>query len=394
MKKCLFSIILLVSILLSSCSTNVEPHTNATIVHTTPVQTQEYETGLDYLGLVTAQDTKRYSFLMGGRIEEIYVQEGDVVAAGAPLAKLDTTQLELTVSTSSNSIHIAENSIATLTESLNAAQAALDSTQLNLERYQTLYEAGAASSVEVENLELQLESQRATYTQIEQELASAQFSLSNSKLAQQQAQKNLDDATLVADYDGIVMELPYKPGEVVGSGYPVVIMKSSSKIVTVGVSSDDIGKVDYNSTIRINGEMIGKVEQISQYPDESLRAYPVDISLDTEQYAIGDMVNVRIITGTAQASFVPVQSIFNLDGLDYVYIVGDDGIVSRHQVFRQSVSEDMVGVNGLEDGMSVISDGIKDIKENESVTAVDSTGADSAVKSKAEESTAESEDVT
>lgn len=388
MKKGLLLVALSAVVLLGGCAQEEEGHSGPSVVQVTPVQPMDYEVGLDYLGLVTARDTKRYSFLSGGQLEELYVREGDTVASGDPLASLDTTQLELTVSTSSNSIQIAENSIATLTESLETARSALETAQRNLERYEALYEAGAASLVEVENMQLQVDSQRASCAQMENDLASAQSSLSNSRLAKQQAQENLANATLVADCDGIVMELPYEPGEVVGSGAPVVIVKSASKVITVGVSADDISKVTLASTIRIDGEIDGRVDKIGQYPDEALQAYPVEIVLDSDRCAIGDMVDVRIVTGTSSAGFVPVQSIFNVDGLDYVYIVGEDGLVSRRQVIRRTISEDMVGVDGLEDGMSVICDGIKAVKENEIVTAVPRAEADASGNSETAEPSA------
>lgn len=114
--------------------------------------------------------------MTGGKIAEIYVEKGEYVEPGRRLAQLDTTQLELTASISANGGEMVENSIVNLTEALQAANEAPETTRHNLERYESLYENDAISLSNLENMRLQLTSQQAICTKLENDLANVRIS--------------------------------------------------------------------------------------------------------------------------------------------------------------------------------------------------------------------------
>lgn len=343
MKKLCFWIIVISTFLLAGCSGKETSVPEKKLVKVTPVEVIEYETGYDYLGIVQAKDTKNYAFLSGGKLEEVYVKAGEAVKAGDPLAKLDSSSLEININTARTNVNSLKASVAT-------AKSALDASAV-------LHASGYISDKD-------WEAQNSQYITL-----SGSYDMAVDSL--KQAEKSLQEATIYAQEDGIVMEVPYKAGEIIASGYPAVILKSSQKVVTVGVSAEDISKVHMDSKVKIDDTVEGRIDSIDQYPDEKTRTYPVDVTFDSEQYMIGDMVDVRIITGKESGCFVPVQSIFNIDGLDYIYFVDESGIVSRQQITWQELKDDKVRVEGLEPGMSVVSDGLKNIKENDSVTIVE-----------------------
>lgn len=342
MKRACWGVIVILPLLLSGCAEKEPAVSKGRVVNVTPVEEMEYETGYNYLGIVRARDTKNYSFLSGGKLEDVYVEEGEAVKAGGALAKLDTSSLEISINTARTNVNSLKASVA-------AAKSALDASA-------ALHASGYISDKD-------WEAQNSQYITLSGNYEMAVDSL-------KQAEKNLRESTLYAQEDGIVMEVPYKKGEIIGSGYPAVVLKSNQKVVTVGVSAKDIASVNVSSEVMIDDTVKGSIDSISQYPDEKTRTYPVDVVFESEQYMIGDMVDVDIITGTSSGCFVPVQSIFNIDGLDFVYIVDENGIVSRRQITQEELKDDRVRVDGIELGMSVISDGLKNIKENDQVTVL------------------------
>ncbi len=134
----------------------------------------------------------------------------------------------------------------------------------------------------------------------------------------------------------------------ISAGYPAVVMKSDQKAVTIGVSADDISRVSMDSKVMIDGTIETSIDKIGQYPDEKIRAYPVDVVLVSDICVIRDMVSVIIITEKKEGVCVPMWNLVNIDGLDYVYIVDQDGLLSRRQVIRRSFIQDMVQIEGLE----------------------------------------------
>ena len=401
------SLVLSLGIGLSGCSQSETIDSAVKTVSVVQADAGTFSVGLDYIGVVQPKETSNYAFLSGGKIAEIYVEEGQQIKKGQLLAKLDTTQLEISASMSANSLQIAQvtldqisatydtniqntqHTIDTLTESLKASQAALETAQLNLERYETLYEIGGVSETEMENMRLQVSSQQASYTQLQNELASAQTTLENlkisreqdllsaqasassSSLAQQQAEQNLNDATLTADRDGIIMEIPYKEGEVVGAGYPVVITKSQELMVAVGVSVEDYGKISKDCSVLINGEIRGTIDTISPYPDLNTRTYEVDILFEAQDLSAGDTVDVSISVGQEEGVLVPIESIFQVDGLDYVYVVNEENRVNKQQVTLGEPRGSSVRVSGLDSNARVVTNGAKLLNENEIVSIDD-----------------------
>ncbi len=90
-------------------------------------------------GTVEARRRVALMFKSPGRVAEVYVEAGDEVAAGDPLVKLDTSELELQVAQARAGLAAAEARLAQLkagpsAEDLAAAQAAVDSAQAQLEK--------------------------------------------------------------------------------------------------------------------------------------------------------------------------------------------------------------------------------------------------------------------
>ena len=114
------------------------------------------------------------------------------------------------------------------------------------------------------------------------------------------------------------------------------------------------------------------LKNISAFPDEETMLYPVDIAFNSDQIVAGDTVDVQIVTGEGKGTFIPLESTFNLDGIDYVFIVSGNDTkqdkINKHQVELNEIKEDQIRVTGLKPGMKVVVDGVKSLKENDFVT--------------------------
>ena len=163
------------------------------------------------------------------------------------------------------------------------------------------------------------------------------------------------------------MELPYKEGEVIAAGYPVVVAKSKELVVTVGASDAEYNNIKIGGTALINGKAVGIIDTIAQYPDEKTRTYAVDIAVDGD-YTIGETVDVKIVTGNVSGCYVPIDAVFNSDGVDYVYAVNSENRIYKKQVVLGEFSGDKVEVQ-IDDSLAiVVTEGVKNLRENDLVT--------------------------
>ncbi|MTI57076.1 efflux RND transporter periplasmic adaptor subunit [Geosporobacter ferrireducens] len=361
-----------------------------------------YPVGIDYLGYVKAKETKNYSFITGGRIEEIYVRKGQKIKNGDILAKLDTTYLQYANSIESNNMAIAENTliktkesydtniknaeinIKTMETAIEAAKIGLDTFKSRVDALETLYKQGSLAEKEWETVVAEYKAKESEYEGLlgyyetvkkdfenlkqnkEKDIQIASANIAMVQTAQARAQKNISDAVLKADADGYVLDIAFKKGEIVGAGYPVVIAKSEQLIVTIGVSTEDYGKISKESKVKINDVLDGKIDSIALYPDEQTRTYAVDIAFEGE-LPIGEIVDITILQEEEKGKFVPIESVFNIDGVDYVYVVGKNNRVSRQQIIVEDVKGSLIKISNLEEGLFVVTEGIKTLRENDIV---------------------------
>ena len=325
--------------------------------------------------------------------------------------------LEKTISTYDTNIQAAKTSIETLNTSIAAAeqgieagqksidanQVALDAAENALNRLKqklsdakALNNAGGVSDSDVKDLETNLVSKQAEYDTKVAELNSAKAELQSKKAevsslydkkktaqdtlnnlyvskdkdvkaAQAAVSSAINDSTITADADGYVMELPYKEGEVIAAGYPVVVAKSTDMVVSVGVSDEDISKIKLGGKAIIKDGVTGTISTIAQYPNEDTRTYAVDISVPADKFTIGETVNVKIVTGSATGCYVPINAVFNMDGVDYVYAINPENKVYKKQVVRGSIDGDKVEVKIDDPTATIITDGVRSLRENDTV---------------------------
>ena len=179
---------------------------------------------------------------------------------------------------------------------------------------------------------------------------------------------------IYAGIDGIVSEVINRSGEVVGAGYPVIILRSAEHIVRVGVTDDDLLRIekfgDPVVTVDLDGKIIeAKLDDINKIPDESSRTYTVTVTLnDKTEYLIGKLGTVSFELARQSGMWLPINHIQN-DGEDYVYIVNSENRVERKNLKLKEINNDLVRVEGLEEGNRVITIGNSIVKEGQQVEA-------------------------
>ncbi|MBE2223683.1 MAG: HlyD family efflux transporter periplasmic adaptor subunit [Anaerolineae bacterium] len=157
MKQRLFALLLLLTAVLLGCQNGPEPPTpdatveaeiSATATAVAAIPTPERQEGVTILAegqIVASNPELVLSFSTSGELLDVYVQPGDVVAAGDLLAELDTAELDRQLLTAQTNLTSAQIQLANAEQDLedNLAQA-----QLNLERIQVQLNQNYAGGTE------------------------------------------------------------------------------------------------------------------------------------------------------------------------------------------------------------------------------------------------------
>jgi len=256
--------------------------------HTVVVRRGTITATVQATGTVQPRRQARLSLRTGGTVQEIHVEVGDKVEAGAVLLRLDTADLERAVRQAelalearraelqnarlgpdASQVEIARANLRRATVQLQAAQAAYD---------EVANEPDAATSPEavaLENAKASYEQAKAEFERIvegptPEEIARLENQVAAAEVALQEAEARLAQAQLVAPFPGIVLEVTVHEGENVGPGQPLILLADLSTLEIVAeIDEIDIGEVQPGQAVKI---------RLDAFPGEELRGTVVHVA--------------------------------------------------------------------------------------------------------------------
>lgn len=203
-------------------------------------------------GVVEAAQERALSFAMSGTVAELLVEEGQQVAAGAVLARLDATAIARDLTTARTNLASAqadlqnliaqqrvdrlelEGAVTSAQNALASAEQTLRDAEAQLATTEQLFEAGAASRNELERArealgQAQRQVQQATVSlQAARQRAESFDQLALARRASSEAnitglqtriatlEETLRDTELIAPFSGVVASIGFKVGDLVG----------------------------------------------------------------------------------------------------------------------------------------------------------------------------------
>lgn len=237
------------------------------------------------------------------------------------------------------------------------SQFALD----NYNKITKLHKEGAVSEQQFNEAELKLKLSRASL-----EATTAQYE--QAKSSYKSIKNTINDATIVADEAGYVVDIISKEGENTSAGMPVILLRPEKQIIHVGLSQEDVKKVSIGQSAKIildDFQGDGKISNIDYIPDQQSRTYDTEIEMTKElsakEFLIGSIAKVSININEKRGVWIPIRTLMS-DGEDYVYIVEEDRILRRNILLGQ-VHENKVLVEGLLEGELLVTEGMKYVKD-------------------------------
>jgi HlyD family secretion protein len=218
-------------------------------------------------------------FQVGGRVAQITAREGDRVVAGAMLARLDQRELEarraaaVAQSDAARALLVEmergarPEEVRQTQSGVSAAQQRLQEAEAALTRARRLYEGGAISREALDQAQTANTVARAQYQQAREQLSlvhtgpraervdaqRAMVRQAEASIAQVQA--TLDNAAIVAPFNGVVTVRHREPGESAAPGAPVItVMNTQDRWVRIYVREDQVGRVAIGQEARITSD--------------------------------------------------------------------------------------------------------------------------------------------
>lgn len=343
--------------LASSRSTPTETVEAAQVL---PVETtvlaasDSYTTRRAYTGELVARRSSDLGFERAGKAIALLVDEGDVVEAGAPLARLDVRDLEvqrqqLEAQRRQVLAQLQELETGPRGEDIASAQAAVSdlSNQLELARLQEqrraeLYEKGAVSREEWDERRFGANAIADRLAQAQSQLAELQNGTRQEQVAAQVAQVDqidaqieaidvsLDKSVLLAPFSGEISQRAIDEGAVVSNGQTVVSLVENSAVeARVGVPVEVAQRLAVGESLPVSvGGRSYPATVTAKLPALEVNSQTVTVVLALEDGAsvvMGETARLAIAQTQSTAGYwLPSTALIAGDrGLWSVYVLGD-----------------------------------------------------------------------
>ncbi|MBI2836530.1 MAG: efflux RND transporter periplasmic adaptor subunit [Chloroflexi bacterium] len=328
-------------------------------------------------GTLAALREAKLTFATGGRVEQVFVKEGDNVSAGAPLARLDIAALELALARAEAAQDEAKLALLQAQGDLEQAKIAFEQARVNrdqamIARDQIAYDLremektknisedllrivrarleAARSQLAVAEAQLAFAASQLEPVELRLSLAQSQERLAGQSLALNQ--KQLDEATITAPFDGVVARIDVKERDTVSTSTVVVHLIDPKRLeMEVEVDEIDVTSVTPQQKVSIEVDALpgtkleGRVSSIGLLPAQAsgIILYEVKVAFDAPS-------NLGLRTGMSANADIIVSERENVLLVPERAITRDGQGKRTVMVRRGEVEEEREVIAGASDG--------------------------------------------
>lgn len=280
-----------------------------------------------------------------GRLEKVYVHEGDRVEKGQVLAILEQMDTDANLLSAKGSFL--------------DAQTSLRKAETDLARYEKLYATGAVSQQVVDDYRFARDNAAA-------KLEAARGSL-------QGMESKAAGTVVTAPADGIVAKRFYQEGYYAKAGTPLFAIADISTLkTTIHIPEGQVTGVKVGNEADIalpaypGKKLVGKITRIAPVADLPAHTFAAEVSVDnSEGLLAGVYANVSLIGELReQVLTIPMHAIVMRDDQQTVFVADAQGVVQR-RVLTLGYSDDKVAevLSGLDEKDTIVVEGHNKLRE-------------------------------
>lgn len=268
---------------------------------------------LSYYGDIKAEFEVKVFSKIPDRIERFFVDAGDRVAKGAPVARIAATTIE-------QAVRQAE-------AALTAAKAQEANLRAEYDRFELLYRDLSVSKQQYDAIATQYEAAKAQVEQAEAALTSAK--------------SQWHDATITAPIAGIIGKRYCEAGDMAAPALPLVSVCQMDRVkMTFEATEKDLARLEIGQKTIVQVSTYpdhtfeGKVVKISPVLDPLTRLAEVEVLLDNPEHKLkpGMYAHAEVTTGVIEnVIIVPRHAVIENTSLER--IGGEDQVVKHYFVF-------------------------------------------------------------
>jgi HlyD family secretion protein len=372
-------------------------------VETAKVEIGEIESRLLIYGTLKGRNEIPIYPKVGGRILQVYVDNGDRVGAGRLLVQIETKEIQDQVDQARAGLSAAQQQYELVKEGarpqertqaenqLENARQGLEVAKSNFERMQKLLDSGVITQQTYDSVKLQCDTAKTMYENAKQQMSivntgardqekkMAEQNVKQAAAAVAYAESQIKNASITSPVSGVIASRMFDPGTLVGptSPYPLMyVVDDSSFSIKADISEIDLDKVKIGQPVEITIDAIpgvrsdGTITEINPSATMGTRTYTLKVEVKNRD---GLMKSGMFARGSVRVAVnqnalkIPKDSIIKRNGKDGVFVVNankvkfaeiETGIINTLHVevtkgLTGSEEIVVVGASGLNDGDKV-----------------------------------------
>lgn len=294
---------------------------SSTPVSVMTVEPRKIDAMVSAAGALSSRNTSVLSSKVMGKVVELAVNEGDQVARGRLLMKIESGEIAAQA---------------------YQAQAAYNNAKLHFDRIKTLFDEKASTQVEMDQATLGLESAKAGLN----------------------AAKAMESyTTITAPISGQIVEKKINLGEMALPGQPILKIEDNRALrLEATLKEQDLRFVRAGQavTVRIDAlpdkEIRGRVAQVVPASDIRTHSFIVKVDIPSDKSLITGMYGKAFFSmGKREAILVPRSAVVEMGGLTGLYIISAEGNAVFQMVqLGDPQGESIEAVTGLKAGDRVV----------------------------------------
>lgn len=297
------------------------------VVGISQVEVNNFAFPIHAVGKLSARSEVKLSFKTGGIIDAIYVGEGDYVANGKVLARLNLSEIQAMA---------------------NQADLALEKAKRDLKRVTNLYRDSVATREQYENVQTVFN------------LAANQARI---------ARFNLQYSTISAPSSGQVLKRIAEEDEIIAPGNPVFLFAASENdwVLKVNMTDREIIQVNLLDSARVSFDAYpgtifpAWVSEVGSFADPYTGTYELELTLQKPvKKLVSGFIGRADIVPSAKDRFltIPVNALLEANAMSgFVYVIENEKAV-RKRIEIEGIRGDKILVRqGLDSGATVITEG-------------------------------------
>lgn len=328
-------------------------------------------------GQVSADNESVIFIATAAKCTAVYAHAGDAVKAGDIICTLDLGSTLASYNAAAISYESASQSYHDQSE-VFAAQIAL--AQKNVSNLKALFAIGAASQMEIDAAELQLQSAIATRNAT---LAQLEAGMENAKSGLDQlstALENVDESgNVISPMDGTLASMTAVENSFINTAAPVAVVNSTDAMrITVSVAETLVPKLSIGDSVDVTVDaaglaFTGTIRSVDQTASMATQLYTVTIDVPETVSGLlsGMFAAVTFYTDRAENTIVvPTEAVLTGDGEQFVFVV-EDGAAKRVGITTGLTGDGVTEVtSGLSAGQQLVTVGQSYLKDGAAVRIV------------------------